>query len=324
MQIFKISLQPRYSLSFFATTLLITLTSQPSSAFTITSAKNGNFNNSVGYTLSNGAQGNAFLAPSPVTQLSPMDLEKDGKVAPFLVLLRDLFKPKDGWTFTPAKNDLAGSFELQHYYVCAPQTQCGNERNVPATGGVGAFIDLTYVPSKGDPTPESSELHWIQRVENNHNATTNKHGDLENIIDVTASNKTNPYYDNGFFAGENFFVDRPYRPDEENDHNWTAELYLVEVKEPTNAPKTVTFYNGIKWGWGNRITACPVPKKDNKSKGSNGITPGEQIVDETEPSSPCTKVPEPSSVLSLLMGGTIALLGNWKKRQRVVNPLRMS
>ncbi|WP_026098655.1 PEP-CTERM sorting domain-containing protein [Kamptonema formosum] len=37
------------------------------------------------------------------------------------------------------------------------------------------------------------------------------------------------------------------------NHYWSAELYLVE---PT-APKQVTIYNGISWGWKNEVVPEP-------------------------------------------------------------------
>ena len=71
-----------------------------------------------------------------------------------------------------------------------------------------------------------------------------------------------PFYDESSpFATEVNFYDNPFRSDIKENHNWAAELYLVEE----TSPKTVTIYNGIKWGWKN--TYIP-PKTSKKFSGT--------------------------------------------------------
>jgi hypothetical protein len=54
-----------------------------------------------------------------------------------------------------------------------------------------------------------------------------------------------PFYNESTgLSTEDTFYDTPFRSDIKENHNWDAELYLVEE----TAPKTVTIYNGIKWG----------------------------------------------------------------------------
>lgn len=234
-------LRSRYPLTFCATTLLLGLTGQASSAFTITPAQpsaTNRYDLSEIYTLPGGDQKSAFLNPASINPIVR------GGTTDFLTTLQAAFPT---WTFNAATADLNGSFEIANYYACGANTLCGTERGVTATGGVGSFIDVSYIPGTDDPTPAGNDLHWIQRVFDNHNVTNNRgHGNLEDIVDNPFAMGT-PYYDDGGFAGENFFVDRPYRGDEGEDHFWFAELYLVEE----TASQTVTIYNGIEWGWGN-------------------------------------------------------------------------
>lgn len=200
------------------------------------------------YTLPGGVQKSVTLNPAGVEELIL------GGTDTFLATLRSEFPD---WTFTSADSDLEGSFNVQNSYACGTGTlDCGTERAVPSTV-VGSFIDITYTPDDGDPTAAANDLHWIQRLISNHalgaggghgvnvdkidNDSGQTEPDLGDCDDV-------PYYDCGYFAGETFFVDRPSRTgDSENNHVWSAELYLVEQ----TAAETVTVYNGVRWGWQN-------------------------------------------------------------------------
>ncbi|XZO04292.1 MAG: hypothetical protein ACM65L_11490 [Microcoleus sp.] len=177
---------------------------------------------------------------------------------------------KLGWKFNKAENDLKGSFNIINYYACGAQTECGKEKGYTVLNTVGAFFDLKYVPKDSDPKPGKHKLHWIQRVVSNHDKdlpASRYHGRLEDLIDVGLDNRTTtPYYDTGTnAAGEDFFIDRPYRVDLLNDHYWFAELYLVEEtgtrKIGNRIVGDVTIYNGVRWGWKNIITRRkqPVP-----------------------------------------------------------------
>lgn len=152
------------------------------------------------------------------------------------------------WTFNRADNDLKGSFDILHYYACGTQTDCGAERTAPVRGVVGAFFDLKYNPQSEDPVGET--VHWIQRVVSNHSLNPDIHGNREDIIDVATGHTADPYYDSTTsFADSDFFVDRPGRIDPQENHDWFAELYLVQE----TAPQTATIYNGVRWGWKNQV-----------------------------------------------------------------------
>ena len=227
-------LRQKYSLSFFATTLLIALTTESSLAFSITSPYVWDTEES--YTLANQS--------TVTTRLSPINIASlpRGGTSSLLALLNLNFLT---WTFTPASNDLVGTFEIQAYDAVA------------TSDNVGAQLLLNYIPgiSVTDPTPELNNLHWIQRVYDNHNVTNNPgHGNIENVIDI-GSGVTNPFYDTAFLANETTFFDFSRRPDVNSSHNWLAELYLVEEI----APRQVTIYNGIQWGWENTVESVPEP-----------------------------------------------------------------
>ena len=154
---------------------------------------------------------------------------------------------------------------------------------------------LTYSPVKaGDilpnqvnPTPQNNNLHWIQWIVSNHGGKLYKnnqvqdlrHGNGDNNIDVLAD-ADSPFYDESTsWATEDTFYDSPLRSDIKENHNWAAELYLVEE----TGPKTVTIYNGIKWGWKNTYTPPKTSKNFSGTLASgyqvdryklDGLTPG--------------------------------------------------
>ncbi|NER03709.1 MAG: PEP-CTERM sorting domain-containing protein [Okeania sp. SIO3C4] len=263
MQLPKMQLRQQYSLGFFATTLLVVLTSQSSFAFTITPAQPGasmTFDPSEEYTLPDGRKGITTLDPLSVTEITR------GGTAGFLAQLRAEFPATAGWNFTAAAADLAGSFNIDIY----------DAQGTP--GRVGAEFQLQYNPGAGDPTSAGNDLHWIQRVVNNHNITTNPgHGNPENVIDIPLG-QTNPFYDQipGIIGtDEDTLYDFPGRTDADENHFWFAELYLVEE----TAPMTVTIYNGVRWGWRNTI-------------------------------------PEPSSVLGLFVIGVLGSVSALKRKQK--------
>ena len=229
-------LRQRYSLSFLATTLLIALTTQSSLAFSINPlgplGATQNWDPDESYTLTDGRTGITRLNPTAAQSLTR------GGTTSLLTLLSSNFP---NWTFNPAGNDLAGSFEVQIYDAVGTPNQ------------VGAQFRLQYIPGINDPTPNGNNLHWIQRVFDNHNITNNpSHGNSENVIDI-GSGVTNPFYDTAFDASETHFFDFSRRGDANNNHNWLAELYLVDQ----TAPETVTIYNGVQWGWNNEVVPEP-------------------------------------------------------------------
>ena len=159
-----------------------------------------------------------------------------------------------GWIFRRADRDLEGSFEIATYSACAFREPCGGETGVgPSyeneTSGVGAVFGLKYHPSGSDPTPENSDLHWIQVVSSNRRF-------LPFVDNSPRFRFDNPYYDTDTrFAGEDFFTDRPYffAPNSPTTPNFfIADLYLVEeITRPGSRIRQVVVHNGIRWGWRN-------------------------------------------------------------------------
>jgi hypothetical protein len=231
----KIILRQRYSLSFLTTTLLIALTTQSSLAFSITPPLYGAKEES--YTLANQSKG--------VTRLSPINLTSitRGGTIGFLGTLRRDFRT---WTFNPAPNDLAGRFEVETYNAVGIAAYAGDQK----VEVLGADLIFNYIPGIGDST--GSSLHWIQRVYSNHSITG--HGNYEDIID-NGSEIANPFYDAPGYSAPPYFEDRVRRPDLDKNHSWLAQLYLVEL----TGPQQVTIYNGVQWGWENKVEPVPEP-----------------------------------------------------------------
>ncbi|MCC3415295.1 MULTISPECIES: hypothetical protein [unclassified Microcoleus] len=189
-------------------------------------------------------------------------------------------KDRLGWSFNPAAEDLKGSFEVITYQACSPKDGCGGA-STPYTDindtyrGVGSLFHLKYHPGKGDPQPGEGKLHWIQMVQANYGSNVAGASRIPGISFIDNFNrKENPYYDrpNSRFAGEDFFMDQPYagslkRASASRNNYFKAQLYLVqETTPPKSKKRTLTIYNGIKWGWKNTVTRrkepdpVPVPK----------------------------------------------------------------
>jgi len=229
----KTLLRQRYSLSCFTTTVLIALTTQSSLAFSITPPRSGN--NEASYTLANQSRG--------TTRLSSLTSITRGGIIGFLGTLRRDFPT---WTFNSAPNDLVGRFEVGAYNAV------GEYSDDTRVGLLGADLLFFYIPGIGDPTPTASSLHWIQRVYSNHSSTG--HGNYEDIID-NGSEVANPFYDGPSYSVPPYFEDRVRRPDLDKNHSWLAQLYLVEQ----TGPRQVTIYNGVQWGWENKVEPVPEP-----------------------------------------------------------------
>jgi hypothetical protein len=237
------------SLVALLTTFLVGLTTQSAVGFTITPQPNF-FNKLL---RSGGAsirykpidvydtgviKGMTFLDPTYVEEL------KLGGTQDFLQKLKQEFGQEQGWSYEIGQN-LNGRFDIEYYYACGYEKDCGGDLLNPLTGeiftsrndGVGAGFQLRYYPGEGDPTPDLNALHWIQRV-------TSLYERYEDIIDKGPQNE-NPFYDTLGAADEEYFVDRPY--DAPRPKNFfEAQLYLVEQK--------ITIYNGVKWGWKHKIS----------------------------------------------------------------------
>lgn len=240
----------QYFLAFLGTNLVVALTNQLAMGFTL---KSGNgainyYNPTVPYVIDANTRGKTFLEPRYV---APIQL---GGTRAFLNMFKDDVRWR-GWDFISSKKNLYGNFEISDYYGCGSQTICAKQRPKDTIrGGVGAYIDIKYNPKKTDPEPGQGKIHWIQHIVNNHasfdeqQSTSNEglHDVHFDGIDIRPFQNVNPYYPGG---NEFSFYDRPYRPDAKNPHSWFAELYLVEE----TAEREVTIYNGIKWGWINKV-----------------------------------------------------------------------
>ncbi|WP_256871809.1 hypothetical protein [Nostoc sp. TCL26-01] len=253
----------QYLLCFLATNLLVTLTNQLAMGFTLKYGKGAinYYNPTVPYVIDANTRGTTFLSPRYVASI------KLGGTNDFLKMLNNDVRWQ-GWNFISSDKNLYGNFEIFNYYACSVQTLCAKEEPNPNNhirGGVGTYIDIKYNSQKTDPKPGQGKIHWIQRVVNNHSIYNENqvhtdegtHGLRYDGLDVPIWMNVNPYYDTLGTANESSFRDKSYRKDAKNSHFWVGELYLVEEI----APKTVKIYNGIRWGWLNRVyrRKNPVP-----------------------------------------------------------------
>ena len=265
-----------YTLGFCSATLLVTLTGKSSLAFTIIPSQPGAsvfYQPSQAYSLADGSQGITELDPLSITSIAR------GGTTDFLDKLLETFPD---WTFNAADKDLAGTFEIGVYQALGLSTGLDP--------GVGAELQLRYLPASSynptfnyNPTSESNELHWIQRVVNNHaliptlSGTINLgHGTLEDKIDV-----------------------------------------FQEQTDPTK-PKEVRIYNGVKWGWTNTVT--PPTTGGGGCNGSSGgggcartFINQEQLLSDDANAS--YSVPEPISTLGLLVLGAWGIFQGLKIRK---------
>jgi hypothetical protein len=227
--------------------LLIALTTQSSLAFNIKPVgplgATENWEPVQSYNLPSKRKGTTTLSPIRVHNLT-----RGGGVAFWKTLLRDF----PNWTFAVSATPLAGSFEVKKYEAIGTATE------------VGANLLLRYTPGVGDPTPRNSRLNWIQRVVSNHG---NKgHGSYEDVIEhgITGPGISYPFYFSSTlpiapptfnYSYETDFTGFSREYDSGMNHDWVAELYLVEQ----TGLQTATIYNGIQWGWENRVQSVPEP-----------------------------------------------------------------
>lgn len=188
-----------------------------------------------------------FRCTTTLSPLSVTNLARGG-TAGFLARLGAEFPL---WVAVAAGADLAGTFNITHYDAV----------NNGARAGANFIMD--YVAGAGDP---AGDLHWIQRVFDNHKLGA-AHGTAEDVIDFLAAGVGQtrpavPYYDVlptgpgaiAPFAVPPHFEDGPGR-EALMPHTWTAEVYLVRQ----TAARNVTIYNGVRWGWVNTIRPIPEP-----------------------------------------------------------------
>lgn len=197
---------------------------------------------SQSYTLQDGKSGVVTRNPIGFTSIQP------GGTEDFLAQLKSEYPPSRGWRFIPAAEELKGSFKVSAY-------------NVFFNGALGGGIAFDYLPQGNDPvTADGTRLHWIQRILSNHKRGS-AHGTPENRIAFQGQSKNSKQPETPFFdlvpaktASKSIpphFQFDVGKVDPENEHEWYAEVYLVSVN--TKNPKTVTIYNGVRWGWENRL-----------------------------------------------------------------------
>ncbi|WP_377473712.1 MAG: hypothetical protein P2A85_15870 [Microcoleus anatoxicus] len=228
----------------------------------------------------------------------------------FLNLLTSSVWAKNGWTFKKAQpvESLKGRFDIGVY---APLI-------LP---NVGAEIQVLYNPVVGQD-PVGSNVHFIQRVVSNHAYTVTLQGVIKQppgtpddkidtvleqtklgLIDPQNPQKTifNPFYDTygqvrRYPNQTILFVDPSSRDDiYYNDKNWSAELYLAEVKDPINHPNQVTIYNGISWGWTSKFTPTSSTKPCSSASGGGGcVTPAPSPSPTPRPTPSPSPTPRPT------------------------------
>ena len=216
------------------------------------SAASKSFVPSETYELANGKTGTVTRQPIAFTSISRGGTEN------FVAVLKTEFPESGGWKFLAATDDLKGSFSVSAYYVFV---------NGIVVSGCGGGFALDYNPRETDPVAGgNTELHWIQRVVSNHKKGS-EHGAHENRIDIRrsgdrAKKPSVPFFDvaskddnrpkSSFRSAPPHYEYSVGKNDIENEHQWIAEVYLVSISK--NDPKTVTIYNGVRWGWENKIS----------------------------------------------------------------------
>lgn len=218
---------------------------EPAWAFSIVPAASPDstaFVPSQSYPLQNDKSGVVTRNPIGFTSIQP------GGTEDFLTQLKSEYPPSRGWKFIAAAEELKGSFKVSAYHVFF-------------NGALGGGFAFDYLPQGDDPvTTDGTRLHWIQRIVSNHKRGS-AHGTPENRIAFLGQSKKSKQPETPFFdlapekkssqsipprfrydAGKN---------DPENEHQWFSEVHLVSVS--TKDSKTVTIYNGVRWGWENRL-----------------------------------------------------------------------
>lgn len=280
----------------------------------------------------------------PLSQLEPPKNDSE-----FMKVLQEFTRDKGTWNFTIDR--LSGNFEILSYNPLNKIEVDGTDIEI-----VGAMFELFYCPADNDPKPsqqlsvtpvnpkliancpgsknlqptEKHKLPWIQRVVNNHAIRPRLgggtedlgYGTTDNKIDIPSIGQLDPFYDTiGYLLGqtrEDYFKDIPTRNAITKDHEWFAELYLAEVKDPDNKPQEVTIYNGIKWGWTNQFTPAKTSIKFSGTLASgfqvdnyklDQLTPGSKYTAWTNNDLPSNRC-NPNTYLSTYSIGSGSYLGD--------------
>jgi hypothetical protein len=170
--------------------------------------------------------------------------------------LQDLLSSQySNWYYSSALDRLTGDFIVSEYTACGPTQLCGGGD----LGLVGAGFDITYAAAPGEFQP-SDGSNWVQRIRSNHSINGVHTGKLsEDSLDDSPSQE-HPLYQSVYRNTSGRFTDSPARNDPYNPHTWIGELFLVETMGP-KSNKEFIIYDGIGWGWGNKLkrqqNQCP-------------------------------------------------------------------
>ncbi len=334
----------RYLLVWLTTPLLVILTSKSSLAFSITLPPGPDSPCTLSSFYCSSQSYTATNFGTVATNVKPISILPLGGTDAFFNLLTSSVWATNGWTFQKAQQNLQGSFDIKVY---KPYAQPDNPNTLGNDSAVGANIQILYSPVGTDP--QGSNVHWIQRVVSNHAITTSfdptqtqiqiidqGHGTTEKKIDVVQQQTQpnfvylanpqkqtfNPFYNTfSLYANQTSFEDFSTRPDITDNNDWSAQLYLVQE----TAPKTVTIYNGIKWGWQNKFTPPSSPPCNGGCGGGgclNAVASDITLrglpisnLDSGEASQSRTTVSEPISALGLLLLGAWGVIQGLKLRK---------
>lgn len=286
-------------IGYLTATLLLTLGSKSTFAFTLTPTQPGDSDGTYRYSDSyDNGQGEVTLDAWPVwdgrrylPSVGMVHEIRPGGTDDLLSLLNKQFG--NFWEFVP-KGNLNGSFNVENYYPCNPNYACTLDGG-RISNAVGAAFKLNYFPEADDPV--GNTIHWIQRILVNWSIDENGQVINDQVavdrLDITPGARS-PYYDESFpgAANSNVFRDLPHIqiPYTRTNHYFHAETYLVnEILGGTVDPETgivkrkVEIYNGVKWGWENKFIPNNFLKMFSETLTSgnevdnftlNGLTPG--------------------------------------------------
>jgi hypothetical protein len=215
---------------------------------------------------------------------------------PSTSLLRRFKSQFPSWKFfSNPYTDEAFFFNVETNEPCYPGTR-GQPANPCVAGreNVGSTFEVSYNQrSSTAPDPLTGYTHWVQWIDDNH-PINGMHGDREETVDTSSAtpfyygekslswNAQSPYY----------FSDQPSRIDSEQDHYWRAKLFIAQQYEGT---KTVEIFDGIAWGWENKVLREITPPRDLMAS----------LTDPSPPTAPSKRYTCPSynSVTSTCYGG---------------------
>lgn len=177
-----------------------------------------------------------------------------------------------GWTINTATLDGGISLDTYRPWVnTEPAITQGvfTDVAIPNNNYGGATIGLHYDPSTDDMSndPRGGAVHWVQVV---HTTDASGYGTANGVQDgaywnyidngynyTQANNYTtvapqNPFYDSGYWANSDDFVDVPSRL-LSSMADWEAQVFIatwqpVDENDRTQGG-TITLYDGVWWGF---------------------------------------------------------------------------